>query len=146
MKNLIKHLLREALGVPENLTKVGIQVFGELLEYFKQQPAETSIFAIKKKTKLRGEYKIGDVVFNKIKLEIDLKTIKRPDPSLPVVYGMSVRNQSSFDPDKFRNIVINKEGETKLYINIAVSPTTTVGDVIGAMGKRTTKTNHGNNT
>lgn len=139
MKNTIKQLLREALGVPENLTKVGVQVFGELLEYFKQQPAEASIFAIKKKTKLRGEYKIGDVVFSKIKLEINLKTIKRPDPSLPVVYGMSVRNQSSFDPDKFRNIVINKEGETKLYINIAVSPTTTVGDVIGAMEKEQPK-------
>ena len=139
MKNTIKQLLREALGVPENLTKVGIQVYGELLEYFRQQPSDASIFAIKKKTTLRGEYKIGDVVFSKIKLEINLNTIQRPDPSLPVVYGMSVRNRSSFDPDKFRNILINKEGQTKLFINIAVSPTTTVGDVLASMEKEQPK-------
>ena len=81
MKNTIKQLLREALGVPENLTKVGIQVFGELLEYFRQQPADASIFSINKKTTLSGDYKIGDVVFSKIKLEISLNTIKKPNLS-----------------------------------------------------------------
>lgn len=139
MKNTIKQLLREALGVPENLTKVGIQVYGELLEYFRQQPSDASIFAIKKKTTLRGEYKIGDVAFSKIKLEIKLNTIQKPDPSLPVVYGMSVRNKSVFDPDKFINVLTPKEGETKLFINIAVSPTTTVGDVLAAMEKEQPK-------
>lgn len=139
MKNTIKQLLREALGVPENLTKVGIQVFGELLEYFRQQPADASIFAINKKTTLSGDYKIGDVVFSKIKLEISLNTIKKPDPSLPVVYGMSVNNKSVFDPDTFRNVLKPKEGQTKLQINIAVNPTTTVGDVLAAMEKQQPK-------
>jgi hypothetical protein len=130
MKDKIKQLLREALGVPDNITNVGVEVYNKVLEYLNQQPADMLMVDMPNKIKITGEYKVGDTVFNKIKLKINSKVLKHHDNNLPKVYGMVFRNKSDFDAQLFRNVSVNKDGSVVLFIEIAINQTTTVEEVL----------------
>jgi hypothetical protein len=130
MKDTIKQLLREALGVPDNITNVGVEVYNKVLDYLNQQPADMLMTDIPNKIKITGEYKVGDTVFNKVKLKLNTKVLKRHDNNLPKVYGMAFRNKSEFDAQLFRNISVGKDGSVYLFIEIAINRTTTVEEVL----------------
>lgn len=130
MKDTIKQLLREALGVPDNITNVGVEVYNKVLEYLNQQPADTLMLNTDNKIKISGDYKVGDTVFNKIKVKIKSNVLKNHDNNLPKVYGMSVRNKNSFDVQLFRNVTVGKDGSVYLFIEIAINKTTTVEEVL----------------
>jgi hypothetical protein len=130
MKDTIKQLLREALGVPDNITNVGVEVYNKVLDYLNQQPADMLMTDIPNKIKITGEYKVGDTVFNKVKLKLNTKVLKRHDNNLPKVYGMAFRNKSQFDAQLFRNISVGKDGSVYLFIEIAINRTTTVEEVL----------------
>jgi hypothetical protein len=130
MKDTIKQLLREALGVPDNITNVGVEVYNKVLDYLNQQPADMLMTDIPNKIKITGEYKVGDAVFNKVKLKLNTKVLNRHDNNLPKVYGMAFRNKSEFDVQLFRNISVGKDGSVYLFIEIAINRTTTVEEVL----------------
>ena len=130
MKDTIKQLLREALGVPDNITNVGVEVYNKVLNYLNQQPTDILMTDIPNKIKITGEYKVGDMVFNKIKVRLNTKILKHHDNSLPKVYGMVFRNKSDFDSQLFRNVSVNKDGFVILFIEIAINKTTTVEEVL----------------
>ena len=67
-----------------------------------KQIADTSFLDIDNDIKLKGEYKIGDVIFNKIIIKIKTHVVRQHDNDLPKVYSMSFRNKSEFNADLFR--------------------------------------------
>jgi hypothetical protein len=130
MKKLIKQLLIEALGVPDNITKIGGELYNKVLDQLNKQIADTLILDIDNDIKLKGEYKIGDVIFNKIIIKIKTHVVRQHNNDLPKVYSMSFRNKSKFNPDLFRNVRVGKDGTIYLSIEIAVNPSTTVEEVM----------------
>lgn len=120
----------EALGVPDNITKVGGELYNKVLDHLNKQIVDTSILDIDNNIKLKGKYKIGDSMFDKITIKIKTHVVRQYDSDLPKVYGMSFRNKNNFDPNLFRNVNIGKDGTIFLAIQFAVNPSTTVEEVM----------------
>jgi hypothetical protein len=135
MKDIIKHLLKEALGVPENITKIGQQTYDFVMNYLRSLPSDELVVNINNKLIMSGTFKIGDASFDKIKIKLKKQIVNQTGNQLPIVYGMAYKNKASFDPDNFRLVYANKEGVISLLINIALNKTTTVGELINTIEK-----------
>jgi hypothetical protein len=135
MKDIIKHLLKEALGVPENITKIGQQTYVFVMNYLRSLPLDELVVNINNKLIMSGTFKIGDASFDKIKIKLKKQIVNQTGNQLPIVYGMAYKNKASFDPDNFRLVYANKEGVISLLINIALNKTTTVGELINTIEK-----------
>ena len=70
MKDTIKQLLREALGVPDNITNVGVEVYNKVLNYLNQQPTDILMTDIPNKIKITGNHEV--ILTNKKRKRVDL--------------------------------------------------------------------------
>lgn len=74
MKGLIKQILKEELGVPRNITNVANQIFNEVVGNISDNDTVESLE--NRFTNIRGEFKIGDLNFDRVEYHFDFKINK----------------------------------------------------------------------
>jgi hypothetical protein len=132
MKTILKQLLREALGVPKNLTKLAELAYDEFLERIKRElPNDNGFGGFKEEIYLRGNFWLGDFSFNKIIIELNIKDSK--GITEPKVYSMANSNRTSLDSSNMQIKNENLPNEIRLNVKVAVNQTNTNIDIIDVL-------------
>tara|TARA_R110000782_G_scaffold21299_1_gene57303 strand:- start:6880 stop:8091 length:1212 start_codon:yes stop_codon:yes gene_type:complete len=126
----IRNLLREALGVPENLTNLAINVYNEFLEKIKLElPKNIETHGNwEGLITIRGDFKIADYRFHEI--EIDTKIVVNNRTETPTVYNMAFNSSATFEKDNMSYKSSDSRGVIKLKVNMAVNEKNTYSDII----------------
>lgn len=128
MKIKLKELLREALGVPENITNIAKYVYTSFINEL-NIPNDVDVDDLHEYQDvmvLKGDFRIADYKFNKIKLKYNF--ILSDNVAKPMIYGMSHNYKSRLTPnmtsqheDKFDTV--------SLTVRIALNKDNTVSDL-----------------
>lgn len=117
IKKIIKKIITERLGVPDNITKTSELIYNQIIQLI-DDSSETNEIGDTFQKSLYGDYGFMDLRFNEILLEI--KTSESSEPNEPLeLYGLTVSAPSHIDKDY--NIVKNTDfSKIKLTVQFAV--------------------------
>jgi len=136
MKNLIRKILKEAVGVPSNIVETGNEIYDQLLEEVKKlsnldvEPYDEYDLTLK------GDYAISDYKFNKVDLSLNLEHFDHLNDIL--IFGMSYGFRAKLDKEQYKISVVLTPGKIKLSINIGVPDDKTMEDVYNYISKEKT--------
>ena len=125
MRNKIKQLLREALGVPQNILEVSEEIYNTLLSELKHTPNEDSG---EYEISFERDFEISDLFFT----EVIIKLSCHPQENFEkiVLIGGQVQFQSSIHP--FEPIMkASKSQSFSVKIDFAVSEDNDISEIVG---------------
>lgn len=127
MKQLIKKILRESVGVPEGIYETSVEIYKEILseleEILPPYNEEKELF-IRFNNK---DLKVGDMVVNFIRLRLEL--IEREEIETPTLGRMAFSQSSEIE--RTRLINIHNEGKLSMVLGILLPEDSTKEDIIG---------------
>jgi len=125
MKDLIKKLLNEALGVPSGIVDTGNMIYSQLLDEVKKMSNKSPYKEYE--ITLRGNYEISDYKFNKTIIHFNLEHIKGLEDI--VAFGLSYRFKVRFDEKDVKTSVIISKDKVELSINLGIPDDKNMEDV-----------------
>ncbi len=131
-KKGITKLLREALGVPSNITTLGKHVFDKFLSHLSWElPSENYDFdEFQDVVVLNGDFNIADYSFKKIMIKVSMDDY---NTNKPILASMSYFHDKSFDRDEMK---VTKGGDMntiRLSVEIALKPRSTKEEILDSI-------------
>lgn len=131
MKQKVKQLLREALGVPDNIIKLSTWVYDEFVDRLKTNLPDSDGWDFDgwdDNVLLKGNFNIADYRFSKIKINYNIRLSK--SITEPSVYGMAFSYKSDFNDSTMQLKNVSKSDTVELIVNIAIGKGNTAGQII----------------
>lgn len=125
MKNVIKRVLNEVLGVPEGILEAGEKLYELIGEKLKRLPSDVSE---EKNFHINTNLKISDFLIKKIILTIEYTEVNHLDKVQ--FFSMAFKNASIFNNEKFYMVNIINNETMEMVINFAGPEGTTKKDIL----------------
>jgi hypothetical protein len=115
LNKIIKKVLKEAVGVPDNIIETSKQIYQQIVGKVKDSDI---IDEENLNFNLTGDYRISDYRFKKIDLEIEM--IKTDKVDIPTLAGMSFRFNSKLDDVTLKQVHLPEKNKINLTITIGI--------------------------
>lgn len=128
LNKIIKKVLKEAVGVPDNIVETSELVYRQVMDQIKSMDSLDDDDEININLRLNGDYRISDYKFNKIDLTLEI--IRTDQVQTGQIVGMAFEFASRLDNETIKMTHRPSKNKIKLKITIGIPPDGDLNTVI----------------